>query len=698
MATSYSTPGVYVVEQSAFPPSVAQVPTAIPAFVGYTQLDTFNKAHDLNLSPTKISSLLEYQTLYGGAPETIISNVDLSASNSVASESIVQSYYMYDALQMFYANGGGDCYIVSVNLYGAVVSETDLKNGIDTLKKKDEPSLLLFPDATELSESNFYDLQKYALLHCATLQNRFSILDTFYSGNNDIAFGNYIDNYRTGLGVNNLSYGAAYTPWLNSNIPGAYTYENFSKVITKLGISIPLSSLTTDATVSQLISDYDSLIADTLKINTAIENLLGIVPTNDINKLDSNVAGVLTKYQTDESAFKLDAANPAPALATIEAEYKKLFDDVYKLAELLDSLLATSGVVTADLRTDINGEVNTVAASAELAKMVTLDNTIHSNNGYIGTTAGYPVRSDTTVIPDVTDPTKWASANLRTTLNTATALDTIFLNNSTTAGWPGLTAAQQVANMGATETSVVAKAYFRLYTSLSNIVTYLETAMATKESGLYLSFPIYQGIRDTLNNAVTLIPPSGAVAGAYAYTDNTRGVWKAPANISLASVNAGSGVSFDITDDVQGGLNVDVTGGKSINAIRDFTGKGTLIWGARTLAGNDEDWRYVPVRRFCIMVEQSVKKSISWAVFEPNDANTWAKVKGMIENFLTLQWRAGALQGAKPTDAFVVSVGLGLTMTAQDILDGIMRVQVKMAVVHPAEFIILTFTQMMATS
>ena len=80
-------------------------------------------------------------------------------------------------------------------------------------------------------------------------------------------------------------------------------------------------------------------------------------------------------------------------------------------------------------------------------------------------------------------------------------------------------------------------------------------------------------------------------------------------------------------------------GGKSINAIRAFTGQGILVWGARTLAGNDNEWRYVPVRRFFIMVEESIQRPPRFAVFEPNDANTWVKVRGMIENYLTGTWR-----------------------------------------------------------
>jgi hypothetical protein len=132
-----------------------------------------------------------------------------------------------------------------------------------------------------------------------------------------------------------------------------------------------------------------------------------------------------------------------------------------------------------------------------------------------------------------------------------------------------------------------------------------------------------------------------------------------------------------------------------VNAIRSFTGKGILVWGARTLAGNDNEWRYVSVRRFFNMVEESVKKASGQYVFEPNDANTWAKVRAMIENFLLLQWRAGALQGSKPEQAFYVNVGLGTTMTALDILEGRMIVEIGMAVVRPAEFIILRFSHKM---
>jgi len=148
----------------------------------------------------------------------------------------------------------------------------------------------------------------------------------------------------------------------------------------------------------------------------------------------------------------------------------------------------------------------------------------------------------------------------------------------------------------------------------------------------------------------------------------------------------------------QEGLNVDRNSGKSINAIRAFSGRGTLIWGARTLAGNDNEWRYIPVRRFVNMVEESVSKSSAWVVFEPNDANTWARVRAMVEVYLVEKWRDGALAGATPESAFFVRCGLGETMSSSDLQQGILNIEIGLAVVRPAEFIILKVTRQLQTA
>ena len=210
-----------------------------------------------------------------------------------------------------------------------------------------------------------------------------------------------------------------------------------------------------------------------------------------------------------------------------------------------------------------------------------------------------------------------------------------------------------------------------------------DAMIKTEKTGLY------NALKTALNAMRVVLPPSGAVAGVYAKVDRERGVWKAPANVSLASV---IGPTVKVTNEEQENLNVDSTAGKSINAIRSFIGKGTLIWGARTLAGNDNEWRYVPVRRLFNLIEESIQKATNFVVFESNSAITWLKVKTIAETYLDGIWRQGALAGASQQEAYFVSVGLGQTMTEQDILEGRMVVEIGVSAVRPAEFIILRFS------
>jgi phage tail sheath protein FI len=204
----------------------------------------------------------------------------------------------------------------------------------------------------------------------------------------------------------------------------------------------------------------------------------------------------------------------------------------------------------------------------------------------------------------------------------------------------------------------------------------------------------YLAAQKAIDKIELLLPSSPAVVGIYAEVDNNRGVWKAPTN---EVINLAIRPEVLITDREQESFNVD-PGGKSINVIRSFPGKGAaVIWGARTLAGNDNEWRYISVRRFFIMIEGSVKKELNQFSFEPNDANTWAQVKAMIEIYLTQQWKAGALQGMTTREAFFVHVGLNETMTEMDIQAGRMIIEMGLATVRPAEFIILRITQSMLT-
>lgn len=470
MAKTYKTPGVYIEEISLLPPSIAEVATAIPAFIGYTEFAERDNESLTNL-PTRITSLLEYEQYFGRADKE--ENIEIDVADEYDSEGnlikrtikipggfTTSPYLMYYSLQMFFANGGGPCYIISVAGYTAgAVSKTELEAGLAALEKEDEPTLILFPDAINLSTvANFYGLFSNALKQCNKLQDRFTIIDTYNEAST------FADTLRTNISLEAefLKYGAVYYPYLKSTLP--YRYDE------------------ADVTVNHTITNP-----------------------------------------------------PSPAPTSYDGN-----------------------------------DLTQVKANTEL----------------------------------------------------------------------------------------------------------------------------YNLIRIELEKVSVTLPPSGAVAGIYARVDSNRGVWKAPANVGVMEV---IGPNKRVTHEEQETLNVHETG-KSINVIRTFAGKGTVVWGARTLAGNDNEWRYVPVRRFYNFAEESIKKGSQWVVFEPNDANTWVRVKAMIENFLIKQWRLGALAGAKPEDAFFVKVGLGQTMTALDILEGRMNIEIGMAVVRPAEFIILKFSHKLQQS
>jgi phage tail sheath protein FI len=471
MALTQTTPGVYIQEIPKFPPSIAAVATAIPAFIGYTEKAKEVVDDDLHLKAKRITSLVEYEFHFGTAQEEEAIKVEILVEKDDAGNetrrtgkatlatSARSAHVMYYALQLYFANGGGPCYVVSVDKYTALPGTPDgkkLKDGLDVIAKEDEPTLIVFPEAQKLDIGAYKTLHVFALAQCADLQDRFTIMD-LHGGDKDLnasdtVLDGVVKNFRdNGIDADNLKYGAVYAPNIETTIDFVYK-EDATEVTVAGGGAVKLKSL----------SDND-------------------------NK------------------------------------------------------------------------------SYELAKA------------------------------------------------------------------------------------------------------------AIRDLGCKL-------------------PPSGAIAGIYARVDNERGVWKAPANVSVATVIKPT-IACSAAE--QGDLNVDSKAGKSVNVIRAFTGRGTLVWGARTLAGNDNEWRYINVRRLFIMVEESAKNAAESFTFEPNDANTWIRVQAMIENFLTTLWRQGALQGIKPEHAFYVAVGLGKTMTALDILEGRMIVEIGMAAVRPAEFIILRFSHKM---
>lgn len=643
---TYRTPDVYVEEISVFPPSVAEVETAIPAFIGYTAQATRIVAGDLTNVPTRISSLLAYQALFGGAPEISVSKVTIDESNNFVSSDFTNSYYLYDSLRLFFDNGGGDCYIVSVNDFDHAVDRDELKAGIETLRKVDEPTILLFPDAAALGADDLAAVQQTALKQCGDLGDRVAVLDTRSDDLLGAAF-------RDKIGINNLKYGAAYSPWLTLNYSKNVGYADVKSVLFKGSTSITLNSLTSDAGLLALLASLDAAQADGAGMTARIEAVTGAGKT-----VSGKFGELVTAYQSAKSG----------------ATMQPLFAYLYALAKLVDDMTQSGTALgSASLVADIKSTIATTLKPA-YTTLIALEKELDGKLSDAYTTqwdsmAAAPAATEWGAIFGASAP-----AASTTGIPASATTDPAMLD----AALAGINSAYAIAS------SVV-----------GGIVTGAGAYAANYEQSLYDNFSVYASIIKGINATLTSCPPSGAIAGIYALVDGQRGVWKAPANVSLNSVIA---PTYNFAGSETDALNVDAVAGKSINAIRAFSGKGTLVWGARTLAGNDNEWRYVSVRRFFNMVEESVKKSTYWAVFEPNDANTWVKVRGMIENYLTQKWREGALAGSTPKEAFFVRCGLGVTMDAQDILEGRMNVEIGMAAVRPAEFIILKFSHKLQTS
>ena len=670
---TYKTPGVYVVEKSIFPPSVAQVETAIPAFIGYTEKADDKTADDLLRKPKKISSLLDYRQYFGGSPPLNITGVKIGSDNSLQEAAVQPQYYMYDSLQLFFMNGGGNCYIISVGHYNGPVAFSDMDAGLDELAKKDEPTIIVFPDAVLLplsgGISKIYDLQKNALSQCNKLMDRVAVFDLLESDSLGTEF-------RNQIGTNFLKYGAAYSPHLKTSLDKEIKYRQIRSVITRGGVSLSISDLTTDTEILEIIANLDNAANDVETIDTLITGFLGDFFGTSPLTLASNEWPA-----SIEKGFQLlrDRLNESNS----HERFGNILDYLYRIAVLFDDLLFTTPLASADMITFMTAVFNDSFQEA-IRNLIALDRGAESLGGtwtgkynkYVAY-QGAPFQE-----ADWGNPGEMFHADETDETSIPVADITAFgVGNITEMRFNALTG------------------LYNIFTRLNAAIVAIQTEAANNEenyeTSLYQQFPAYKNLIEALNGALSTIPPSGAIAGIYAQVDANRGVWKAPANVSLNGV---SDLTDHFTQTETDDLNVDTNFGKSINAIKYFTGMGFMVWGARTLAGNDNEWRYISVRRFFNMVEESCKKSTMWAVFEPNDAGTWIKVKGMIENFLTLQWRNGALQGAKPEEAFFVKVGLGETMTSVDILEGRMIVEIGMAVVRPAEFIILTFSHKMVES
>lgn len=767
------TPGVYIVEKNAFPNSVVQVATAVPAFIGYTE-KAMNGNLPLTGEPKRLTSMSEFHSFFGFAAEPEFKIVPFQERTGTSPLSIegaamapelpqaafstmgprgeekfelVQTnpaYALYGAMRLFFQNGGGACYVTSIGSYADGIASKPMIQALTRLKKEPEPTMIVIPDVTRLSHQDAIKVQQQVLKHCGTdMKSRFAILDV--PGGyleQDGPRGMPVARFRDALGTNDLDYGAAYYPWLNTSVYGNrdfnfhnIEFESRKKLISllkrsvaqdvnivpeieRVGTPVLLGDFTLSVTPGQTVvvtqediaAKDESTSANSLKfrIEGDADKMAGRLVKTD--KLDEDV----TEFTQDELkdgkiSFIHDPAGGQEGqgeFGVIVMDQDEVETAARKVKVVTGQKVLAKGAASkgdtavVDVSTGVDGaktdtvqlegadeldedaviEADAVAkkakedAEADGADKATKDAAKKAIDAALAAAQG-----KTLTVPEVGI---WTVQNDKGTITFAP--DEAFKGDAvsvfyTIEGANGLVGPQEVKV---------------LMEGVEDPNAPEDPSTETIDKTMRAVAPLYVEIMDAITAYMNTMAPSAAMAGLYTAVDNNRGVWKAPANVSVNSVVS---PTVNIDHEEQENLNVSTTG-KSINAIRPFVGEGTLVWGARTLDGNSLDWRYINVRRTMIMLEESIRLASKAYVFEPNTAQTWVTMRSMIENFLTSIWKQGGLAGAVPADAFSVHVGLGDTMTPVDILEGILRITVLVAVVRPAEFIEITFQQQMQKS
>ncbi len=720
------TPGVYIVEKNAFPNSVVQVATAVPAFIGYTEM-AMNGNVSLAGTPWRITSMSEFHSYFGGAPEPMFDVKPFEAFTGVSPLSadgadkkptmplavittqgprgaekfeLVQTnpaYALYGAMRLFFQNGGGACYVTSIGSYEDDIDAEAMMTAITRLKKEPEPTMVVIPETTRLVRQNAVKVQQAMLKHCGNdMKNRFAILDISggYLPQSD-PLGNPVATFRNDVGINNLDFGAAYYPWLDSSIYQSrdFTFENIEPGSRKTLIGLMRRSVGKSAELRQEIERISapSIMGDfTLSVpkgGTIAVTTTDITATDD----ESDAEGLTYSVEGSEDAMagKLVKTGSTDALtsftqAQLEAgEVSFIHDPAKGSVGQFDLVVSDENEIATDARTIavevVGGLLDAPAVAAGTS--VVVDVPADHPEGDKATVKLVEADDEAGKNKAVEGVGTWkVGAGGKVTF----APDPAFIG-------PEASVSYTIEVGGAVQPAQ----QIRILMNDSDAgVEEGSPSAATIDKTLRAVVPLYTEVMNEITGYMNSMPPSSAMAGLYTMVDNSRGVWKAPANVSVNSVVA---PMVNISHEEQENLNVSTTG-KSINAIRPFVGEGTLVWGARTLDGNSLDWRYINVRRTMIMIEESIRLASKAYVFEPNTAQTWVTMRSMIENFLTSIWKQGGLAGAVPTDAFSVHVGLGETMTPVDILEGILRITVLVAVTRPAEFIEITFQQQMQKS
>lgn len=685
--TSFKTPGVYIQEIDTFPPGVAAVETAIPAFMGYTERaekDGSPLITDDNgtkvITPVRIKSMVDFEAFFGGPPK--VSGITVTLTDNAAQDvngiEVSPAFSLYHSMKLFFDNGGGDCFIAAVGTYSqGAVAIADFEAGLAAIRKVDEPTLLVAPDGGILAAAQRQSLQQKMLQQAGELKDRFAILDVFHNPNKTRFELTEVETFRQEVGASYLDYGAAYYPYVQTTYALGFDFDDIK--LKKGGNDETFATLGSDAAFFTEVENVFKDLRDDSSLNEFISQPYDNGFTAPLNGQGAGNA----KYQVPiTQGYAAITRTNDKAELELRAQYlTEMLQHFIALNDAAnfndDGSNASKSKVSKDAKSALELHTDMVAVDGPLASLITQLSLLNGFPGDDSDNLGIAINDLNHNGVDYT--------GLAVDFNDADVL------SQAGSVYSGAAVADQVAS---------ARPHFQqLYSDILNqILDFREQVRRRAESleqFLIDNDPLYKRVHTAIRRRGVILPPSGGIAGLYARVDNNKGVWKAPANEGLSGVIAPT-VHIDNND--QKDVNVDVNAGKSVNAIRAFRGKGILVWGGRTLKGNDDNWRYVSVRRLFIFMEESIEKAMESFVFEPNTANTWVKAQTTIENFLTTIWRDGGLAGAKAEDAFRVSVGLGKTMSSDDVNKGLMIIDVMVAPSRPAEFILLRFSQMQQVS
>ncbi len=703
----FQTPGVFVREQDAFGSSIVANQTAVPVFIGFTERANQVNGQDLGYVegsenvhlPVLVRSMLQYVQAFGGADVTgtvLVASNGLQGADGFTSTivkgdpaSTYQPGLMHPAVASFFANGGGPCYIVSIGGYDDFrVTDTgpvDMAAIIKAIEVAESSTLLVPTDLIRYGHANYYNWGNQLVDHCQDSKRHFCVMDvhmaqqsvTFHEG--DIA------NYRENMTSSALHYAAAYYPYLQSLTPYAYEVQRVMLNNRPLlqysteGYSFKASVTNQQNGRVLLQATYVSNDEENTPADLTISSATASDKAGQVEITVEEGAGIaITLYRDAEATTATQYGQ-----ATLEAAWANA------TPHLGYGLTFLSGLSDVDFIAEPDGEnfdfepvtaqfqgTNTWAAAGNTDEPL-----------MITRSAGLPVAVKEVAVT-ITEGGEGAEVTEMEQDEETGAL-TIAIGTGIASATQLLTAINNYLNK---PDAAAVKANFTFLPNQQWAGGPLTDVTIELSRRLQANGAIIAEVEAYLANNFINMPASPFMAGIYSRTDNNSGVWTAPANVGPTGVRA---PLVALTDQQQENLNVDARTGKSINAIRTFTGRGTLVWGARTNAGNSLDWRFLNVRRLFIAIQTDISIALKAYVFRANVHNTWVEIKTALNSYLSGLFNQGAFAGQTPEGSFQVSVGLNETMTDRDVKDGIMRITIKVAPVRPAEFIVLTFTQML---